>query len=245
MKKTPLTSVPSIARESARKDNGEFGAQIHRESEGPNTLMADPIVEHKFPVNVSEARRSLLNSRGEPGDAVRHVWMSSRLDTNTALKVVGPKDGRPLYVHVGSGFHKLEVESGNVFVESMSNWGNPVTACGDSNVFVSAGAGCKVSVSAQDEARLIVDYSSPDARGFATVSDDAQVEVYVEEGYDNLDPKDKRVGLSRHIDTSLPLNDHDEFTVKIRADLLAAGRVRLLDDGSSDDWKALAKNLNG
>jgi hypothetical protein len=137
-----------------------------------------PVVDN-FPANITEARKVLKNSRGEPEGNVRHVWMSSRVDSAPdPFDVVGPKDGRPLVVHVGSGNPNLVVKSGNVIIEQGSTWGNTVTAQGDSQVVVIARAGVKSRVRAENNARVVYDCTSEGVNDFSVVDGDAEIEVW-------------------------------------------------------------------
>ena len=193
---------------------------------GPDVKDETPIIDN-FPGNVTEARRALKNSRGEPEGNIRHVWMSSRVNGDH-FDVVGPKDGRPLVIHVGSGLPFLDVRSGNVIVMSGSNWGNSVTTHGDSQVVVIAGAGCKSRVTAEGNSKVIYDCTAEGVRGLAYADGNAEVEVWNADGtseiashnmHHPLATFDTDVAAKQHADQSARWDENlSPFMVNQRAD---------------------------
>ena len=106
-------------------------------------------VEVRRPVGVTATRAALKNSRGEADGAVRVVvitWDSVPAASDAGnFAVVGPKDGRPLVVHVHSGFPQLLIESGNVVVIAESGAGHSIKVGGSAHATILCGEGRKVS----------------------------------------------------------------------------------------------------
>lgn len=169
-----IDALAAQIRENARnRRTGQFGHHLHNIDptvtlngapapeahpyESLNALLAghgvdvDSLVQ-VVPESVTEARRKLVNLRGEPGGAIRHVRIH---DGNAPqnypgehTRVAGPKDGRPIVIHLTSGLTRLKVESGKAIVFADSRWGN--------------------SIDVADGAELVV-YGKPDTKITGTV----------------------------------------------------------------------------
>jgi hypothetical protein len=119
------------------------------------------------PKGLTETRRALSNKRGETQRAMRVVYLDWESVPPTSagapLDVVGPKDGRPLVVHVRAGAPTMNVVSGNVIIEARGN-GFGIHVKDGARARVIAVPGHKVGVTA--EPGSIVDlYAEEGSRG--------------------------------------------------------------------------------
>jgi hypothetical protein len=122
--------------------------------------LRDRTVNFRHPVGIAETRRALRNSRGEDNGAVRQValtWASVPPATiKDDFEVVGPKDGRPLVIHLASGLPRLQIKSGYVIVLANSHAGSALDVGAGATAVIIAGAGRKVSTTSDADA--VVDY---------------------------------------------------------------------------------------
>ena len=161
-----LTQEQKNAR---NKDNGQFGSIQRQENpdvtlgapqpEAPRVyetftaLLTEQIGETEIaavhPDTKSEARRKLVNLRGEPGGAVRQVFLHSRNSPDSGLgetvSVAGPKDGRPIIVNVRSGLPRLKVTSGKAIIFADSVWGNSIDVADGAEAIVFGNAESKIT----------------------------------------------------------------------------------------------------
>jgi hypothetical protein len=140
---------------------------------------------YSFANNVTEARKMLKNSRGESkANELRYVHLNYKSFPDKGdLEVVGPKDGRPLVVHVASGFGTLKVLSGNVIIESNSKSGNVVEATGTANVIVIPGDGAKLTARAGDRSHVRAIPSKGSRNRLSVNSDSPYASVSVASNY--------------------------------------------------------------
>ena len=125
------------------------------------------------PKGLTETRRALRNARGETGRGLRIVHLSwdsvPPASDGEPLEVVGPKDGRPLIVHVHTGCPTMNITSGNVTV-------------------VAGGNGFGITV--QDGARATI-IGEPGRKVGVTAEPGSQVDFFAEEGvrgYQHIQP---------------------------------------------------------
>lgn len=160
-----LTQEQKNAR---NKDNGQFGSiqrlenpdvtlgappEAARVYETFTALLTDQIgdteVVAAHPETKSEARRKLVNLRGEPGGAVRQVFLHSRNSPDSGLgetvSVAGPKDGRPIIVNVRSGLPRLKVTSGKAIIFADSVWGNSIDVADGAEAVVFGNSDAKIT----------------------------------------------------------------------------------------------------
>ena len=143
-------------------------------------LTGQPVIERK-PTGLSETRKALLNTRGEPNGAVRKVtltWASVRLSSDAGpLGVAGPKDGRPLVIHLFSGKPNLHIKSGNVVILAGSHAGNRLTVEAGAHATVIAAADQKVSTTAEPGSTVEL-YAEAGAHGYQAVRDGANYTLH-------------------------------------------------------------------
>lgn len=161
-----LTQEQKNAR---NKDNGQFGSIQRQENpdvtlgapqqEAPHVyetfaaLLTEQIGETEItairPDTKSEARRKLVNLRGEPGGAIRqvHIHHKNAPDSGVGetVDVAGPKDGRPIIVNVSSGLPRLKVTSGKAIIYADSVWGNSIDVADGAEAVVFGHAEAKIT----------------------------------------------------------------------------------------------------
>lgn len=125
---TTTHAEPGIVLTGGR---AEFVNDSHLFERELETLVGpDAVIEEKFPDSKSEARRLLKNSRGEADGKIRTVrleaYNSPDSEPGERVDIVGPKDGRPIIVDIGSGIPNLKVVSGTAIIRPRSSWGNSV-----------------------------------------------------------------------------------------------------------------------
>lgn len=151
------------------------------EAGGP-TVYSDNEFETHEPSTIKEARAVFKNLK-PPYDKPQRVYLTSMSATRgrDAFEVRGPETGPPLEIINHSGFNPIIVTGGNVTVYSYSPFGNPVTAKGNAKVRVVCGEGNKVSVTADDNSRVLVE-SFGTNRCSAYTHDTGEVEVWEQDG---------------------------------------------------------------
>lgn len=119
------------------------------------------------PVSIADVRRALDASKDKSG-VVRVVTLTaqSRKGPVAAHIVYGPADGTPLLIRILSGFHPLHIMGGNVFILSMSTWGNAANVFSSATAAVLVADGVKQSTTAHDCAQVTV-IGHHGARGLA------------------------------------------------------------------------------
>lgn len=200
-----MTTAPQIAsrREAARRSTGEFGRQEHTTPEltltrtrtrhpdnigasvedGERVLYVAEYV-HGFktqllPRGLTATRRALTNRRGETDRGIRAVyldWESVPPGADGALDVVGPKDGRPLIIHVQAGCPTMNIVSGRVIVNAGGN-GFGITVQDGARAEVIGKPGHKVSVTAEKGARVDF-YAEEGSRGYQHIKDGATFRLH-------------------------------------------------------------------
>lgn len=119
---------------------------------------ADAVIEKKYPETKSEARRLLKNSRGEADGKVRAVKLTYHnapdSEAGERVDIVGPKDGRPIIVDVGSGIPSLKVISGTAIIRMRSNWGNSIDVGPGAEAIIISPASAKVTAECEEGGKL-------------------------------------------------------------------------------------------
>lgn len=142
-------------------------------------------IEEKYPDTKSETRRMLKNSRGEAGGKLRRVHLEAHNSPDTApgerIEIVGPKDGRPIIVDVGSGIPNLKVTSGTAIIRPRSHWGNSVDVGPGAEAILVAPADAKVTTRCDEGGKVTFVCPSPKNR-FRPFGDG---EIYLSTGTDS------------------------------------------------------------
>lgn len=125
------------------------------------------------PAGVTETRAALRNTRGDAGGAIRTVrltWLSVPAASDAGdFEVVGPRDGRPLIVHLHAGLPRLVVKSGNVIVVADSGAGHSVNVEDGASATIVAGAGRrKISTTTKRGAKVVL-HAEPLTFGYQSV----------------------------------------------------------------------------
>lgn len=201
-----MTQTHISRREAARRPSGEFGAQEHTAPEltlaptrsrnrnpenigssvedGERVLFVAEYV-HGFmtqirPRGLTATRRALTNRRGETDRGIRAVyldWESVPPASDAGpLDVVGPKDGRPLIIHVQAGCPTLNIVSGRVIVNARGN-GIGITVKDGARADVIGQPGHKVSVTAERGSSVDF-YAEEGSRGYQHIEDGARFHLH-------------------------------------------------------------------
>ena len=170
-----FTDKVQSAPETALTASVEPTGQEHLAS-----LIGERPLAHITPEGVTKTRAALRNARGVADGGIRVVsldWRSIPAASDAGdLEVIGPKDGRPLIVHIFSGFPAIRVKSGHVVVVAESYAGHSLHFGDGSTGTVIGGDGRKVSITAN--AGSTVDYfAGADSRGLQAVDPFATLNV--------------------------------------------------------------------
>lgn len=162
-----------------RQPTGKFGSKQFNESEVilgrppqpeprysqfDNVLSAQGIdrraVINHWPDTRSEAKRRLVNLRGESGGLYRQVTLDSantdpRGNTVDTTDVAGPKDGRPIIVRVTSGMPVLRVTSGKAIIHADSLWNkNRILVCDGAEAVILGDQSREITITAQQGSKV-------------------------------------------------------------------------------------------
>jgi len=139
-----------------------------------------------FPKTVTEARAAVKNIRGDRNyggfKSVRYVVLDYKTLPDD-LEVNAPTDGRPLLIHIRSGFGTLNVRSGNVIVEADSRSGNVIHTYGDSNVTVIVGDEKKISTTTADNSQVTI-VPGKGSKGYQSIEGNGKLTI-VNNGYEH------------------------------------------------------------
>lgn len=202
----PVNTTHIIRREAARQRNGEFGTHEHSAPEltlnpsrgrsrnpqnvgasvedGERVLyVAEYVHGHMtqiLPRGLTATRRALKNRRGETDRGIRSVYLDWEsvppASGGEPLSVVGPKDGRPLIVHVQAGCPDLKIVSGRVIVNGRGN-GFRVTVQNGAHADVIGQPGHKVSVTAE-KGSYVNFFAEEGSRGYQSIEEGARFHLH-------------------------------------------------------------------
>ena len=98
-----------------------------------------------IPSNLTELRAAVKNIRGEKNNGVRIVTINSKnLGDSDIINVHGPKDGRPLVIHIFNDLPRLNIRSGKVIVQANSRSGHSVEVHNGAEAIVLGGMRSKI-----------------------------------------------------------------------------------------------------
>ncbi|WP_427019394.1 hypothetical protein ACQCSX_22135 (plasmid) [Pseudarthrobacter sp. P1] len=137
--------------------------------------------DHKHPERKAEAKRLLVNTRGERDGKVRHIHLDSSNSPDAKIgehvQVVGPKDGRPIIVSISSGLPRLKVTSGTAIIRADSRWGNSVSVGPGAEAIIIADADSKVTTEVDPGGKATFVCASANNRFHAYPRGDAIVDL--------------------------------------------------------------------
>lgn len=127
------------------------------------------------PKGITATRRALRNARGETGRGLREVHLSWDSVPPAAdyepFEVIGPKDGRPLIIHVHSGCPDMTISAGDVTIAGGGN-GFGITVLGGARATIISSRTDKFSVTAEPGSRVDF-FAEEGVRGYQTIREGA------------------------------------------------------------------------